>query len=80
MGDLGVPLSWADAPGHLSYILIAISYWLTSFFWLRVTAVIGLSLEILYFQLSGGALQAGIGWDIVFILINLYQIYRLVED
>ncbi|MCB1487760.1 MAG: cyclic nucleotide-binding domain-containing protein [Bauldia sp.] len=67
-------------PGHASYVLIAISYWLTNFFWLRVMAVIGLAFEILYFRLSGGAMQAGIGWDIVFILINLYQIFRLVDE
>jgi Cyclic nucleotide-binding domain len=49
-------------------------------FWLRAVAVIGLSLEILYFWLSGGDLRAGIGWDLIFIAINLYQIYRLMKD
>jgi hypothetical protein len=42
---------------------------------LRAFAVVGLSLEILYFWLSGGDLRAGIGWDLVFITINLYQLY-----
>jgi hypothetical protein len=69
-----------DVPGHISYILIAISYWLTNIFWLRVTAVIGLSMEILYFQLSGGDLAAGIGWDVVFIAINFYQLYWLYDE
>lgn len=72
--------TWADAPGHVSYVLIAISYWLTNIYWLRVTAVLGLSLEIVYFRLSGGDLGAGIGWDLVFIAINLYQIYWLVAE
>jgi CRP-like cAMP-binding protein len=49
-------------------------------FWLRAVAVIGLSLEILYFWLSGGDLRTGIGWDLIFIAINLYQIYRLMKD
>lgn len=75
-----LPLTWPDVPGHISYVLIAISYWLTNIYWLRVTAVIGLSLEIVYFSLSGGDLGAGIGWDIVFIAINLYQIYWLVDE
>lgn len=75
-----IPFIWADVPGHVSYILIAISYWLTNIYWLRVTAVVGLSLEIVYFQLSGGAMHAGIGWDLVFIAINLYQIYWLVAE
>ena len=80
MDDLSTLFSLNNWPGHLSYILIAISYWLTDIFWLRVVAVVGLSLEIVYFVLSGGDLRTGIGWDLVFILINLYQIYRLVQD
>jgi len=80
MSDATIPFIWADVPGHISYILIAISYYLTNIYWLRVTAVLGLSLEIVYFQLSGGAMHAGIGWDIVFIAINLYQIYWLVDE
>lgn len=80
MGDAAIPFVWADIPGHASYVLIAISYWLTSIYWLRVTAVIGLFLEIIYFQMSSGAMHAGIGWDAIFILINLYQLYRLVAE
>jgi Cyclic nucleotide-binding domain len=75
-----IPFIWADVPGHVSYVLIAISYWLTNIYWLRVTAVLGLSLEIVYFQMSGGAMHAGIGWDLIFIAINLYQIYWLVDE
>jgi CRP-like cAMP-binding protein len=45
-----------------------------------VTAVIGLFFEIIYFRFSGGNMHAGIGWDVVFILINLYQLYRLVAE
>ena len=80
MDDLGAIFSLNNWPGHLSYVLIAISYWLTDMFWLRAVAVIGLSLEILYFWLSGGDLRTGIGWDLIFIAINLYQIYRLMKD
>ncbi|MEQ1864935.1 MAG: cyclic nucleotide-binding domain-containing protein [Micropepsaceae bacterium] len=75
-----IPFIWADVPGHVSYVLIAISYYLTNIYWLRVTAVFGLSLEIVYFQMSGGAMHAGIGWDIVFIAINLYQMYWLAAE
>lgn len=80
MDDLGALFSLNNWPGHLSYTLIAISYWLTDMFWLRTVAVIGLSLEILYFWHSGGDLRTGIGWDLVFITINLYQLYRLMKD
>ena len=60
---LGLP--WGDAAGHISYLIIAVSYWLTNIYWLRVTAVIGLCLEIAYFVLvSGATLYTGIGWDL----------------
>ncbi|MEZ5828622.1 MAG: cyclic nucleotide-binding domain-containing protein [Hyphomicrobiales bacterium] len=77
MDDLASIFSLNNWPGHLSYALIAVSYWLTDIFWLRAVAVVGLSLEILYFILSGGDLRAGIGWDLIFILINLYQLFLL---
>src|SRR4030042_2232983 len=80
MDDLGTIFSLNNWPGHLSYVLIAISYWLTDMFWLRAVSVIGLSLEILYFWQSGGDLRAGIGWDLIFIAINLYQLYRLMKN
>jgi CRP-like cAMP-binding protein len=80
MDELGTLFSLSNLPGHVSYLLIAISYWLTDIFWLRVVAVVGLSLEILYFWHSGGDLRTGMGWDLIFIAINLYQLYRLVKD
>ena len=80
MDDLGAIFSLNNWPGHLSYVLIAVSYWLTDMFWLRLVAIVGLSFEILYFLLSGGDLRTGIGWDLVFIAINAYQLSRLVHD
>ena len=80
MDDLAAIFSLNNWPGHLSYVLIAVSYWLTDMFWLRLVAVVGLTLEILYFILSGGDLRTGIGWDLIFIAINAYQIYRLMQD
>jgi len=80
MDELGTLFSLSNLPGHISYLLIAISYWLTDIFWLRAVAVVGLSLEILYFWHSGGDLRTGMGWDLIFIAINLYQLYRLVKD
>lgn len=80
MDDLGAIFSLNNWPGHLSYVLIAVSYWLTDMFRLRLVAVVGLSLEILYFWLSGGDLRTGMGWDLIFIGINVYQLYRLLQD
>jgi CRP-like cAMP-binding protein len=69
-----------DLPGHLSYIVIAISYFLTNVFWLRIAAVVGLFLEIIYFRMTGLNLQTGLAWDAVFILINIYQLIWLVRE
>ena len=70
MDDIAAIFSLDNWPGHLSYALIAVSYWLTDMFWLRLVAIVGLSLEILYFLFTGGDLRTGIGWDLVFIAIN----------
>src|SRR5262245_24517306 len=78
--DLATIFSLHNWPGHISYVIIAISYWLTNIFWLRSMAIVGLSLEILYFIFSGGDLRTGIGWDTIFIAINAYQLYRLWKD
>lgn len=69
-----------DLTVTLSYAVIALSYLMTNIFWLRVCAVIGLFLEIAYFRLTGGDLKAGIGWDLIFITINLYQLFWLVRE
>jgi hypothetical protein len=69
-----------DLPAHLSYIVIAVSYFLTNVFWLRVLAVIGLFLEIVYFRLTGASATTGVPWDFLFIIINLYQLIWLVRE
>ena len=66
-------------PAHLAYIVLALSYFLTNMFWLRVRAIIGLFLEIVYFRLSGVG-YPGLAWDTIFILINLYELAWLVRD
>jgi CRP-like cAMP-binding protein len=72
--------SLTDMTGTLSYALIALSYMMTRIFWLRVVAVVGLFLQIAYFRLSGGNMNVGIGWDLVFIAINLVLIFLLVRE
>ena len=69
-----------DLTEHLSYLVIAISYFLTNMFWLRTAAVIGLALEIIYFMLTRQSLTAGLPWDIVFILINFYELALLLRE
>jgi hypothetical protein len=72
--------SLTDLTGTLSYAVIALSYFMTRIFWLRVTAVVGLFVEIAYFRLTGGDLKVGIGWDLIFIGINLYQLFWLIRE
>ena len=69
-----------DLTEHLSYLVIAVSYFLTNMFWLRTAAVIGLALEIIYFMLTRQSLTAGLPWDIVFILINFYELALLLRE
>ena len=73
-------LTLNNFPGHLSYFFLAISYYLTNIFWLRVLAVISMVLEIIYFTFTGGNLAVGIGWTVLFIVINGYQLFWLVRD
>jgi hypothetical protein len=54
MESLATLFSLNNWPGHLSYVIIAISYWLTDIFCLRLVAIVGLSFEILYFSFSWG--------------------------
>ncbi|MGB8313205.1 MAG: cyclic nucleotide-binding domain-containing protein [Aestuariivirga sp.] len=72
--------SVADLTGTLSYAVIALSYLMTRIFWLRVAAVVGLFLEIAYFRLTGGDLKIAIGWDLIFIGINLFQLFWLIRE
>lgn len=75
-----INLPWGDAAGNTSYVIIAISYWLTNIYWLRVTAVIGLCFEVTYFVMVSDALYTGITWDLVFIAINLFHLLRLTRE
>jgi hypothetical protein len=73
-------LSFGNAFGHLSYLLLALSYWLTSIYWLRIVAVIGLALEIIYFSYTGGDLAVGITWSVIFIVINVFHLILLTRE
>lgn len=80
MDALAPYFSLTDIPGHISYAILAVSYCLTNIYWLRVTAVIALILEIVYFSVTSGNLYAGIAWDTIFIAINAYHLALLTRD
>ncbi len=70
----------ADIAGHISYVILAISYCLTNIYWLRVAAVVGLAFEMLYFSLTSTDLYTGIAWGLIFIAINGYHLALLTRD
>jgi Cyclic nucleotide-binding domain len=69
-----------DLIEHLSYVFIAISYFLRRMFWLRVMAMCGLSLEVVYFSVTKQSLHIGLPWDVAFILINIYELALLWRE
>jgi Cyclic nucleotide-binding domain len=73
-------ISFGNTLGHLSYLVLGLSYWLTNIYWLRVVAVLGSALEIIYFSYTGGDLQVGIGWTVVFIAINVFHLILLTRE
>jgi hypothetical protein len=73
-------VSFGNTFGNLSYLILALSYWLTSIYWLRVVAIIGLGLEIIYFSYTGGNMPVGISWSVLFILINAFHLVLLTRE
>ncbi len=69
----------AYLPAHLAYAVLAVSYFLTNIFWLRVLAVAGFLLEIIYLRVSGNGYPIW-AWDAVLIAINLYGLAWLIKD
>ncbi len=72
--------SFNELVGHVSYFLFALSYIMRSMFWLRILTLFGLVFEMGYFWLSGGNLLTGMGWSVIFIIINVYQLYAEIAD
>lgn len=60
--------------GHAAYLALTLSYLVSSMLWLRVLAVVGIVLEMIYFAYSGGDLGAGLAWSGIFVAINLFHI------
>ncbi len=71
-------MDWHDWVGHLCYVLLAASYLVTHMAWLRALAVVALALEAVYLYAgSEKPLWVGIGWALVFVAINLFQLLRM---
>jgi CRP-like cAMP-binding protein len=66
-----------DIPGHIGFLLLAVSLFLTNIFWLRVFLILGFAFQIVYFSLAATPLYTGIAYNVLFILINLFRLYSL---
>ena len=68
-----------DIPGHIGFLLIAVSLFLTSFVWLRLVLIVAFAFLTVYFALAPTPLYTGMAWMGLFILINLYRLKALHE-
>ncbi len=68
-----------DVPGHIGFLLIGVSLFLTSIVWLRVLLLAAFVFLLAYFALAPMPLYTGMAWMGVFILINLYRLKALLE-
>ncbi len=67
--------------GHLSFIAIAASFLVKDILWLRAVSILASILAIIFnYFVDAGPIWLVIGWSIVFILINSYNIILLLQE
>lgn len=69
-----------DALVSVANVVYLISYSVRDILWLRILTVVGATLLMPYYFLQTAPLWAPIGWNLVFVAINLYWITRLLLD
>lgn len=73
-------MGWQDWIGNVCYLILALSYGVSSIYWLRGLAIVALGLESVYFFFgSDTPLWVGIGWNSIFIAMNLLQLALLLH-
>src|SRR5438445_167962 len=79
-GNGGRAMPWQDWVGNASYALLAASYLVTNIYWLRLLAIVALTIEAVYFYAVGDQrLWVGILWAGVFNAINILQLIVLTR-
>ena len=74
-------MGWQDWAGILCYLLLALSYAVSSIWWLRCLAIVALAIGTVYFFFGAERpLWVGIGWNMVFIGTNAIQLGLLVRE
>ncbi|AKV00069.1 Cyclic nucleotide-binding domain protein [Labilithrix luteola] len=65
---------------HVANVFYLLSYLVKDILWLRVLAVLGGSILVVYYATFPTPLWAPIGWDAVFLTTNLVQIGILIRE
>lgn len=73
-------ISLSDVAGHASFILLAISYLESDFLHLRLFATSGITFSILFQYYREKPLWLPIGYNSVFLMINLVMILMLLKE
>lgn len=69
-----------DALVSVANVVYLASYSVRDILWLRILTVVGATLLMPYYFLQAAPLWAPIGWNLVFVAINIYWITRLLLD
>lgn len=69
-----------DALVSVANVVYLFSYSVRDILWLRILTVVGATLLMPYYYLQTAPLWAPIGWNLVFVAINIYWITKLVLD
>lgn len=74
-------MRWQDWAGNACYTLLALSYLFTNMLWLRLIAIVSLAFEGVYFFFGASdPLWVGIGWNAVFVGINIVMLVLLMHE
>lgn len=65
---------------NVANVIYLISYTVRDILWLRILTVAAAALLIPYYAMQVVPLHAAIGWNVVFIVINIYWIVRLIVE
>ena len=69
-----------DALVSVANVVYLFSYSVRDILWLRILTVVGATLVMPYYYLQSTPLWAAMGWNVVFVAINIFWITRLMLD
>ncbi len=73
--------TWAPWLGHLTFLLIAVSYLVRDIFWLRVLSIVASVFGIAYYYyVPATPLWLVINWNLAFVSVNIYQLAVLIYE